>query len=112
MNYEPSPNDQPPINMKQLFDHIPSLLKNKYVLTLIGFTIWMLFFDRNDVLTQFSRFQKLNELQKNNAFYVQKIENARVELEKRKTDPTAYERLAREKYYMKKDNEDLFIFEE
>jgi cell division protein FtsB len=96
----------------KLLTHIPSFLKNKYVLTLIAFTIWMLFFDRNDFISQFGRFKKLSELQTNTSFYNQKIETAKTELEKRKNDPAAYERIAREKYYMKKDNEDLFIFDE
>lgn len=100
-----------PGNMK-LLTHIPSLLKNKYILTLTGFVVWMLFFDRNDLISQFGRFQKLSELQQSSAYYDQKIADAKAELERRKNDPTAYERLAREKYYMKKDNEDLFIFEE
>ncbi len=98
--------------MKLLLTHIPSWIKNKYLLTIAGFTVWMLFFDKNDILSQFERFNKLRELKANTAYYDQKIENARAELEKRKTDPSAYERIAREKYYMKKDNEDLFLFNE
>jgi cell division protein DivIC len=98
--------------MKRAFSYIPSILKNKYLLTIVTFMVWMLFFDRNDLISQFGRFQKLSELQQSSAYYDQKIADAKAELERRKNDPTAYERLAREKYYMKKDNEDLFIFEE
>jgi cell division protein FtsB len=96
--------------MKLLLTHIPSWLKNKYLLTIIGFSVWMLFFDKNDILSQFERYSKLRELKASTSYLDQKIENARTELEKRKTDPSAYERIAREKYYMKKDNEDLFLF--
>ena len=92
--------------------HIPSILKNKYLLTLIGFAVWMLFVDRNDFITQISRYTKLSELKNSSSYYDQKIEGAKTELEKRKHDPSAYERLAREKYYMKRDNEDIFLFEE
>jgi cell division protein DivIC len=96
----------------QLLSHIPAFLKNKYFLTITGLAVWMFFFDRNDVSSQWSRHQKLKELQKNTSYYNQKIEAARAELEKRKNDPSAYEKIAREKYYMKKDNEDLFLFDE
>lgn len=96
----------------KLLNHIPAVLKNKYLLTMIGFAVWMLFFDRNDFMSQFGRYQKLSELKTNTSYFNQKIETARAELEKRKTDPSAYERIAREKYYMKKDNEDIFLFEE
>jgi len=92
--------------------HIPSILKNKYLLTIIGFAVWMLFVDRNDFITQISRYTKLSELKSSSSYYDQKIEGAKTELEKRKNDPSAYERLAREKYYMKRDNEDIFLFEE
>jgi cell division protein DivIC len=104
-------NYQQPTNMK-LLTHIPSILKNKYVLTIIGFAVWMLFVDRNDFITQISRFKKLTELKSSSTYYDQKIETAKTELEKRKNDPSAYERLARENYYMKRDNEDIFLFNE
>lgn len=96
----------------QLLSHIPAFLKNKYFLTITGLLVWMFFFDRNDFPAQIERHKKLKELKTNTSYYETKIEAARTELEKRKTDPTAYERIAREKYYMKKDNEDLFLFEQ
>ena len=96
----------------KLLTHIPAFLKNKYLLTIVGFAVWMLFFDRNDFISQLSRYEKLSELKTNTAYFDKKIETARAELEKRKTDPSAYERIAREKYYMKKDNEDIFLFDE
>jgi hypothetical protein len=96
----------------QLLSHIPAFLKNKYILTLIGFAVWMLFIDRNDLLTQISRTQKLSELEKSSRFYTDQNREAAAELKRRETDPTAYERIAREKFYMKKSNEDLFLFKE
>lgn len=96
----------------KLLSHIPAFLKNKYFLSITGLLVWMFFFDRNDFSAQLDRHSKLKELKTNTAYYENKIEAARAELEKRKTDPTAYERIAREKYYMKKDNEDLFLFEQ
>ncbi len=95
-----------------LLTRIPAIIKNKYLLTIIGFGVWMFFFDRNDVVTQISRFKKLAELKSNTTYYDQKIEAAKAELKKRETDPSAYERIAREKYYMKKDNEDIFLFDQ
>nr|WP_294906507.1 septum formation initiator family protein [uncultured Lacibacter sp.] len=96
----------------KILNNIPPVLKNKYVLTLIGFVVWMLFVDRNDFITQVGRYQKLSDLKSSSTYYNDKIEAAKTELEKRKNDPSAYERLAREKYYMKRDNEDIFLFDE
>lgn len=99
-------------NMIQKITQIPSFLKNKYILAIIGFMAWMVFFDRDDLITQYHRFSKLSELKQSSQVLQQQIEDARKELESRRLDPKAYEKLAREKYYMKRDNEDLFVFEE
>lgn len=96
----------------KLLAGIPPIFRNKYLLTIIGFAVWMLFVDRNDFFTQIGRYRKLTDLRSSNTYYNQKIEAAKTELEIRKNDPAAYERLAREKYYMKKDNEDIFLFDE
>jgi cell division protein FtsB len=98
--------------MQSILSSITSIVRNKFLLAIIGFGVWMLFFDRNDIPSQIERFQKLKELKTNTAYYEQKIEAAKAELAKRKTDPAAYERIAREKYYMKKDNEDIFLFDQ
>jgi cell division protein DivIC len=96
----------------QLLSHIPAFVKNKYFLTVAGLLIWMFFFDRNDFPAQMERRGKLKELKANTSYYNQKIEAAKTELAHRKNDPSAYERIAREKYYMKKDNEDIFLFDQ
>jgi hypothetical protein len=93
-------------------DLIPGFLKNKYLLATAAFAIWMSFFDRNDFLTQFDRYKKLKDLEESSSYYTQKITDAQLELEKRKTDPSAFERVGREKYFMKRKNEDVFLFEE
>jgi cell division protein DivIC len=96
----------------KLLDFIYSVLKNKYVIASAVFSVWMLFFDRNDLMTQFDRYKKLKELEGSSAYYTRQISDAQLELEKRKTDPAAFERVGREKYYMKRQNEDVFLFEE
>ena len=95
-----------------LMNRIPSILKNKYLIASSAFFVWMMFFDHNDFIAQYARYQKLRQLKESSEYYRQKISAATEELNKRASDPAAYERLAREKYYMKKANEDLFIFEE
>jgi cell division protein DivIC len=96
----------------KILSNIPPVLKNKYVLTIIGFAIWMVFVDRNDFITQIGRFNKQNELNRSKIFNDDRIKNVKSQLEKRENDPSAYERLARENYYMKRDNEDIFLFNE
>ena len=89
--------------------HIPSWLKNKYLLTGSFFVIWMLFFDPKDILSDFERRSKLNELQNSEQHLKQLITESNTELNLLKNNAQSIEKYAREKYLMKKDNEDLFI---
>lgn len=88
------------------------LLSNKFLITLGAFTILMLFFDRNDVFTQLDRKKQLKALQNKKEFYEQEIEKTRKELADIQNNTAALEKYVREKYFMKKDNEDIFIVEE
>lgn len=93
----------------KLLTHIPSWLKNKYLLTGLFFVIWMAFFDPKDILTKIERRNKINELQTSELHLKQQISDARHELDLLKNNALSIEKYAREKYLMKKDNEDLFI---
>ncbi|HEX5024387.1 MAG TPA: septum formation initiator family protein [Agriterribacter sp.] len=92
--------------------NIPYWLKNKYSLSLIVFVVWLFFFDHNDVFVQMERTSELKQLQKGKAYYTEQIEQMRKELSELENDPASLERAARERYMMKKDNEDLFVIEE
>jgi cell division protein FtsB len=82
---------------------------NKYAITGIAFAIWMLFFDRNDFPSQIRRHRELNKMEQNQKNMALLISNTRKELQLLKTNPETLEKYAREKYMMKKDNEDLYI---
>lgn len=96
----------------RLLNHIPAWLKNKYFISISAFAVILLFLDRNDILTQFSRQKELNELQKSKRYYTTQIDAERKELEALKNNPATLEKYAREKYLMKRDNEELFIISE
>jgi cell division protein DivIC len=94
----------------QVFQHIPSWLRNKYVLTLLGLGVWMLFFDDRDLFTTYYRQRgELRSLQASKAYYQQQIDQTRQELDQLKVNAAIIEKYAREKYLMKRDNEDLFL---
>jgi cell division protein FtsB len=96
----------------KLLTHIPAWLKNKYFISISAFAVILLFLDRNDILTQFSRQKELNELQKSKRYYTTQIDAERKELEALKNNPATLEKYAREKYLMKRDNEELFVISE
>ncbi|RYY65462.1 MAG: septum formation initiator family protein [Chitinophagaceae bacterium] len=86
-----------------------AILKNKYFIASAFFVIWMSFFDPKDWGLIMERGQKLKELDKSEKHLGLQIAETRKELDLLKTNAQTIEKYAREKYYMKKDNEDLFI---
>lgn len=95
----------------KIFSYIPSFLKNKFFLAACGFAVWLLFFDRNDMLTQIGRGEELKSLQKSKKYYTEQIAEERKISEELHNNPATIEKYAREKYLMKRDNEDLFIIQ-
>jgi len=95
----------------KFLSHIPSWVYNKYLIAIAVFTIWMLFFDRNDMLTQMERRKELRALQSSKEYYTQQINEERKSLRDLNNNPAAIEKFAREKYLMKRDNEDIFIIQ-
>lgn len=69
----------------------------------------MFFFDPKDIHSDISRSNKLKDLQKNEQRLTSEILATQEELKQLKTNAQTIEKYAREKYLMKKDNEDLFI---
>jgi cell division protein DivIC len=102
-----------PFLIMKLLRHIPSFLKNKYLLTAIGFAVWILFFDNRDFITSHFREKgELLKLEQSKKYYEQQITATKQELQQLKTNPAVLEKYAREKYLMKRDNEDLFLIRE
>jgi len=95
-----------------LLNNIPSWLKNKYFLTATVFVTWLGFFDDRDLITQLRHNRELQHLEESRDYYLQEIRTTSSELDKLRSDPATLETYAREKYRMKKDDEDLFIVAE
>jgi cell division protein DivIC len=88
---------------------IPAWAKNKYLVTGICFLVWMVFFDLKDMGTGFGKEARYKELQQSEQHLADQIKATKLELGQLKNSAQTIERYAREKYLMKKDNEDLFI---
>ena len=93
----------------QAIKPIFKILKSKYIIATLAFLIWMLFFDPKDWGTITARNNKYKELKESEKHLTLLIKDTKKELSLLKTDAASIERYAREKFYMKKDNEDLFI---
>jgi len=95
----------------KFFSNIPPVLLNKFLLAAIAFIVWMLFFDRNDFFVQSERRKELNDLQVSKIYFTKQIEEERKFSDGLKNNPAAIEKFAREKYLMKRDDEDLYLIQ-
>jgi len=85
------------------------ILRNKYVITSIAFFFWMLLFDGNNLLFQYKLSSDLHDLKREKQFYLSGIMSDKALLEGLRNDPATLEKFAREKYLMKRDNEEVFL---
>jgi hypothetical protein len=88
---------------------LPSWLRSKYFLAGVAFVTWMFFFDRYDIPFQLKRINELKQLEQSERNMNMMISETKKELDLLKTNPSTLEKYAREKFMMKRDNEDLFI---
>lgn len=86
-----------------------NLIQNKYLIASIAFLAWMLFFDRNDLLSQYEYRTTLNKLKADKEFYTKESAKVVKDLNELTTDQGKLEKFAREKYLMKKEDEDVFV---
>ncbi len=85
------------------------LLKNKYFIALVLFLTWIVFFDENSFVSHAENKRRLNELNKQKKYYLERIETDKQKLEDLNAGVKELEKFAREQYYMSKPDEDLFI---
>ena len=88
-----------------------AVVSNRYTLALAAFIVWIVFFDENNMFVQRERTQDLVQLNKKIEYYKGQVTQARQELKDLDNDPALLEKYAREKYFMKRDNEEVFIFD-
>ena len=88
------------------------ILKNKYLLTIISLLIWVVFFDKNDLSTQVKLGQQIKQLENEKQYYSNEISVITADTKELTTKPKTLEKFAREKYLMKRNNEDIFVIVE
>ncbi|MBX2826677.1 MAG: septum formation initiator family protein [Flavobacteriaceae bacterium] len=86
------------------------VLSGTYVIILILFVVWMVFFDTNSYIIHKELNDEINALEDTKEFYKEEIARDLEFIEKMK-DSNEVEKYAREKYYLKRENEDIYIIE-
>lgn len=94
-----------------LWQRIPSVIRNPFTLTFLVYLGWMFFLDANSIPAQISITQKLNRLQSEKEYYQEKIVEVRQDREELLSDPALLEKFAREKYLMRRPTEDVYVIQ-
>ena len=96
--------------MSKVKNRIMGGFKNIFVLISVVFVIWMLFFDTNSFLTHVELNKEIKDLETEKEYYKREIEKDNKEI-KKLSDDEGLEKFARETYYMKRENEEIYIIE-
>jgi cell division protein DivIC len=88
---------------------ILNVAKNKYLITFFTLLVWLLFFDRYDLFSQLEQRRELSKLVQDKQYYIEEIHKNTSDMLELQTNPKNLEKFAREKYLMKKDDEDIFV---
>lgn len=84
-------------------------LRNKYLIAVLVLLVWLLIFDRNSLIDRAKYIRTLHELEDEKQYYIEKIDEDSRRLTELRTDKDNLEKFAREQYFMKKENEDIFV---
>lgn len=87
-------------------------IRNQYLIATVAFLIWMCFFDRYDIATQYNFQAEKTRLETEKKYYTGEIEYIEQSIQDVQFNSAEIQRIAREKYKMKKDQEDVYIITE
>jgi cell division protein FtsB len=91
------------------FKKVIPVVLNKYFISIVAIIVWVTFFDKDDLLSQYQLRQKLQQLRTERNYYKNEIKTSKNDMNELRTNPANLEKFAREKYQMKKDNEEIFV---
>lgn len=95
--------------MKKYLRFIPKRLRNRYGIAVLVLVGWITIFDRNDIWTTWKNSRELGRMREQLEWYASEIERTREQLHELSSDKDLLEKFARERYLMKRDNEDIFV---
>jgi cell division protein FtsB len=99
------------MSFKKIAGFFSPVYRNKYLLTSLIFVVWLMFFDSDAWYNRYTNMRMMKDLKKQKEYYKSQMEKDRKQL-KELTKDESLEKFAREKYLMKKADEDIFYIEE
>lgn len=98
--------------MDKLINIWSFICRRKYLITVVSFAVIICFLDENSLIRRFGYEREIRRLQEEIEKYRADYDENTQRLNEISTNPDAIEQIAREKYLMKKPNEDIYVFEE
>jgi cell division protein DivIC len=102
----------PKISRIPFLKSLPSWIFNKYLIVLLVYGTYMILFDSNHFRSQFRQAAVLRNLEKERDYYAQQLDEVKKERAQLFSDPECVEQFARENYFMRKDDETVYVFVE
>jgi len=96
----------------RLWNRLPAFFRNRYAISILAFVFWLAFFDQHNLINQIELRSELYQLETDKEYYFNEIIEIREDLDELLSDNAKLEKFAREKYFMKKANEEIFVFTE
>ena len=82
---------------------------NFYMCSALIFGIWVTFFDSNSLISQQKTKRSINNLKREKNIYIQQINEIKTQLDRIKNDEDQMKRLAREKYFLREEGEEIYL---
>jgi cell division protein FtsB len=82
---------------------------NKYLIATAVFIVFMFFGDKNNIIDQYALQKQYSKVKREHNYYIEQIAKAHKDYNELFSNDKNLEKFAREKYMMKRDNEDVFV---
>lgn len=97
------------IDLSDLSDTVKVLAHSKYAIAVTIFLFWMVACDEDSLLSKSSQSAELSQLEAQRNDLVKKIEQDKRKMSELRNNKQSLEKFAREEYFMKRDDETIFI---
>lgn len=92
-----------------MFNNIKKIIFNKYFIAIVVFILFMIFGDRNNIVEQYNLHKQFRKVKAEHDYYIEQIGKAKKDYNELFSNSKNLEKFAREKYLMKRDDEDVFV---
>ena len=97
------------VNWEHIRSKIPPPLRNRYILTILLFLVWITIFDENSVVNCVESKLEFRRMKHEKAYYEQQLKTTTDILQELSTNNDSLEKFARERYWFHNEDEEVFV---